>query len=236
MNTTDKRHTLFSPSMKLADILLSNYALLTVLPRFDIQLGFGEKSLSEICRKYNVNETFFLLVCNVYTFHEYLPDKIEISTLDIESLIGYLKRSHRYYMEDRIASIKQKLELMRSCCSGMHHDIIHSFFKEYEKEVVNHFNYEEEVVFPYIIALMKGETKVGYHIQQYEQNHSNIEDKLGDLKNIIIKYLPESCSSKERTDVLFDIFLFEEDLNKHSLIEDKILVPFVEEMEKKYEE
>lgn len=30
----ENRHTLFSPSMKLADIILKNYTLLSVLPRF----------------------------------------------------------------------------------------------------------------------------------------------------------------------------------------------------------
>jgi len=36
----------------------------------------------------------------------------------------------------------------------------------------------------------------------------------------------------ERVEVLNDIFHLTEDLNKHSLIEEKILVPFVESLEK----
>ena len=42
-------HILFFGKMKLADVLLTNYKLLLVLNRFDIHLGFGEKSVEEVC-------------------------------------------------------------------------------------------------------------------------------------------------------------------------------------------
>ena len=60
----------------------------------------------------------------------------------------------------------------------------------------------------------------------------NIEDKLGDLTNIILKYLPGDIMPKERISLLFDIFQLSSDLNTHAVIEDKILIPFVETLEK----
>lgn len=230
------KHSLFSSSMKMSDIILDNYALLTVLPRFGINLGFGEQSIGEVCRRRGVNEQFFLLVCNVSTFEEYLPDEQGIAELDATALINYLQSSHLYYMNEKIRSIERQLESMGGSCSDAHNHIINSFFGEYKNEIINHFRYEEQEVFPYVRALLSGDAHGDFHIDQYEQNHSNIEDKLSDLKNIIIKYLPESCSSELRNRVLFEIFLFEQDLVKHSLIEDKILVPFVSQLEKSYEQ
>lgn len=227
----DNNHALFSRSMKMADIVLQNYSLLSMLPRFDIQLGFGESSLADVCRRYGINENFFLLICNVYTFRDYLPADDELSKLDIGSLITYLQRSHKYYIEDKITTIEQKLDSMGECCPGNHHQIVCRFFDEYKREVINHFDYEEHTVFPYIRSLVDRGSDADFNIKQYEHNHSNIEDKLSDLKNIIIKYLPESCASKERNEVLLEIFMLEEDLNRHSLIEDKVLVPFVLKME-----
>ena len=72
-----------------------------------------------------------------------------------------------------------------------------------------------------------------YHISKFEDNHSNISEKLNDLKNIIIKYLPEEHSSALRFNLLNDIYAVESDLRKHSLIENKLLIPLVEIMEKK---
>ena len=125
---------------------------------------------------------------------------------------------------------------MSSHCEPQHRNVLQTFFNGYKNEVVSHFKYEEETVFPYIRGLMQKNVTVNYHINQFEENHTNIEEKLSDLKNIIIKYLPDSCASKEQNDVLFEIFQFEEEINTHTLIEDRILIPFVQEIEKRYGE
>ena len=188
-----------------------------------------------MCKLNNVDLDFFLLVCNTHTFSDYLPSKKQIRLLNIDSLINYLNRSHNYYINNRINDIKSKLTNLGQLCKSEHFHIINSFFEEYREEVIKHFQYEERVVFPYIVELVNGNTKDIFHIIQYEENHSNIDDKLSDLKNILIKYLPEEYDSKEREDLLTEIFLFEEDLTKHTIIEDKILIPFVTEIEKTYE-
>lgn len=225
---------LFSGSTKMADVILTDYRTLTLLPRFDIKLGFGEKTLCEVCAKHNINEHFFLLVCNIHTFDQYLPDREELVDIDINCMLQYLKKSHDYYINTRIASIERKLSAISVCGQGHHHKIIGKFFAEYKQEVLKHFDYEDDEVFPNIVALIKGD-KVDFHIDQYEENHDNIDDKLSDLKNIIIKYLSDDCSTEERNDILTDIFLFEEDLTKHTRIENKVLIPFVREIEQGYE-
>lgn len=231
----DNNYLRFSASMKMADAVLLNYTLVSVLPRFDIHLGFGDKTLSEVCRKYGVNESFFLMVCNIQTYDDYFPTDEELLHIDMGSLIDYLKKSHDYYTGHRIATIERRLESMTGGCEASHHAIMRKFFTEYRQEVIGHFDYEEQTVFPYVRELVAGRTSVNYHINQYEENHTNIDDKLSDLKNIIIKYLPESCSSEDRSDILTEIFLFEQDLEKHTRIEDKILIPLVRQIEKGYE-
>ena len=95
-------------------------------------------------------------------------------------------------------------------------------------------DYEEVTVFPYISNMVKGARPGDYEIGVFRENHSNIDDKLNDLKNIIMKYLPGDTLSDMRIRVLFGIFALEEDLSKHSLIEDKILIPLVMKLEQRY--
>ena len=38
-----------SPKMKMADAINQHHSLLTVLPRLGIPLGFGEKSVEQLC-------------------------------------------------------------------------------------------------------------------------------------------------------------------------------------------
>ena len=115
--------------------------------------------------------------------------------------------------------------------------LIDKFYDDYDNEVTSHFRYEEEIVFPYIESLTSGgvEERGCYCISQFGHNHSNINEKLNDLKNIIIKYLGEEYSSPLRFELLADIYRIEKDLQKHSLIENRLLVPLVEKLEKSHE-
>ncbi|MDR2085384.1 MAG: hemerythrin domain-containing protein [Bacteroidales bacterium] len=215
--------------MKLSEMLFDNYNLIFVLSRFGIKLGFGEKTVEEVCKKYGISTSLFLMVTNVTTFDNYYPDNDEINSLNLEELINYLHASHTYYREDRIKAIEEKLNDLY-LDNNDYKTIIGRFFSEYKNEVINHFDYEENIVFPYIKDLMHDKISVNYNINQFEKNHSNIEDKLDDLINILIKYIPEE-DDRKREDALFTIFIFAKDLNKHSLIENKILIPWVKQIE-----
>ncbi len=225
---------LFIASTKMADIILKNYTLLSLLPRFDIKLGFGEKSVSKLCAELGINHELLLMVCNINTFEGYMPSSEELSAIDVRDFIDYLTRSHNYYKDERILSIESKLAQIKGDSEQNHHTIIAKFFDEYKREVLKHFEYEDRVVFPYVKSLVSGGGDGEFDIEQYEKNHENIDDKLSDLKSIIIKYLPDSYPSAARIDILNDIFLFEDDLDKHTRIEERILIPMVKNIEAGY--
>lgn len=48
-----------------------------------------------------------------------------------------------------------------------------------------------------------------------------------------MKYIPDTCDMVLRNEVLYGIFRLEEDLKKHTLIEDRVLIPMVNRMEEK---
>ena len=65
-------------------------------------------------------------------------------------------------------------------------------------------------------------------------NSSSLEEKLNDLKNLLIKYLPSTIKSDFRKRLLFNLYQLEKDLDVHSYLEDKILIPLVEKLEAYY--
>jgi regulator of cell morphogenesis and NO signaling len=83
--------------------------------------------------------------------------------------------------------------------------------------------------------LLNGIKSSEYKIKEYESHHSDIDAALNDLKNIIIKYLPKDCTIEKCRDILLNLFMFEYDLSKHTLLEDKILISLVEHVEKENE-
>lgn len=223
--------SLYNSNMKMAELIQSDYKLLLLLPRFGMSLGFGDQTIEEYCKKRDISPALTLMICNVYSFDHYLPGNEDIARIDIRQLLLYLQRSHTYYLYNRLQNIEDILSEITKELSKQQAQLFDRFFEEYKNEVINHFEYEEQTVFPYILNMQEGLGANGYNIDIFEQNHTNIEDKLNDLKNIIIKYLPDHSENQKRISLLFNIFSLEEDLGKHTLIEDKILIPLVQKLE-----
>jgi len=159
-------------------------------------------------------------------------------------LISYLKETHKNYLGERIPYIAQLINQLIDEASAhkASYQLLQNFFLEYKKELTKHIEREENVVYPYVLQLEKAiATGViaddllnqvhTYSIMDYEEEHENVEEKLYDLKNIIIKYLPPTTNQNLCFTILHELFILEKDLNEHARIEDTIMVPKVEEME-----
>ena len=229
--------TIYNKRMKVADLLTSDSSLLSILQRLDIKLGFGEATINELCSRYGISVELFLMICNIYSFHEYNPHIDTLGKNDIKSITTYLRASHRYYTTVCFPAIHEGIHTLVKELDEVSRKLIDKFYDDYDNEIINHFKYEEEVVFPYIEKLMENNrpNDTQYRIGQFEENHSNINEKLNDLKNIIAKYLDEGYSSPQRFELLNTIYSVENDLRKHSLIENKLLIPLVENLENSHE-
>lgn len=221
----------FSPHMKMADLIIANHINLLVLGRFGIRLGFGDKTVEEVCQKYNVNTDLFVLICNIFYDHDFEATKQQIEACPANETVTFLKKSHQFYRTERLPEIRSDIQRLSATCTKAHGMALERFFDEYYQEIEKHLLYEDQVVFPYIEQLIEHHKNGEFAIKQFEDNHDNIEIKLDDLKNIIIKYIPESDNDELRKTLLDKLFIFEEDLNRHQLIEDKLLVPMVQLLE-----
>lgn len=153
-----------------------------------------------------------------------------LATLDVAGILGYLHASHLYYIETALPRLDRAMQaLIAATRNG---EILSRFFADYRREVDSHFAYEEQTVFPYVRSLLDGRRRKGFSILDFEDNHSDIEGKLSDLKSILTNHLPDDVPGEVRYEALYEIFRFEEDLLKHTLIEDHLFVPLVEKLER----
>lgn len=221
----------FSPHMKLADLIDMNWELLNVLSRMGIGLGFGENTISEVCARQKINVDSFLLICNIYTYQDYIPSAELIAGADPLTIVDYLHNSHSFYIDKLFSALERDINDMVGTCDELQKKIVAKFFADYKSQVENHFAYEEQVVFPYVRSLSAKDELQAYSIEQFEENHSNIDETLHDLKNIVMKYLPETCDTVLRNEVLYSIYSLEKDLERHTVIENNVLIPVVNRME-----
>ncbi|MBG0781164.1 MAG: hypothetical protein H0S84_02730 [Bacteroidales bacterium] len=230
--------------LKMAEVIHMNHHLLPVLNRFDIYLGFGERTVEAVCIDHKVNVDFFLEIVNTFHDSSYFPLR-HLQSFKASMLIDYLHKTHAYYLDVKIPEIGRYISeiAQTSDFEEIHRKLLKDFFNQYQHELTNHINKEEQGVYPYVLRLEKAlesedanaetiKELQQYSIIEYEKDHDDVEAKLFDLKNILIKYLPPVHNNKLLNLIVHEIFELERDLNNHGHIEDLILVPIVENMEK----
>ena len=223
----------FSTEMTVADLIDIDYGLLQVISRMGLDLKYAGLPVSEACRKCGIDPDTFILICNVYSFPDHVPSSDELARRDIQGIIAYLHSSHLYYMGQALRVLENSFDKLVAPFDERQKKVVLKFFTDYKEELDKHFAYEEEVVFPYIQALMRdGVRNSEYSIEQFEEHHENVEEKLEDMKNIVMKYLPGECSNDLRIMVLLSIYHLQDDLRRHTYVENNILVPIVGGLER----
>ena len=217
----------------MSDLICDNYSLLMVMSRFGLALGFGDKTVREVCQAQGVDYRTFLAVANFISEDQYTYSEDD-TDFSLTSLMDYLKRAHTYFLDFNLPAIRRKLIEALDYAGGADLSyLIMRFYDEYAKEVRRHMEYENEAVFTYVQGLMQGRLDEHYDIATFASKHNQIDAKLKELKNIIIKYYPAGQCNNLLNAVLFDIFNCEQDLASHCQVEDYLFVPAVTQMERK---
>ncbi len=225
-------YRIFTARDKMESLITTNYRLLNMLSRFGISLGVGDKSIEEVCKTNGVDCNTFLAVVNLFNNPESPQENPQFS---LEELINYLQKSHTYYLDYRLPAIRVALEKAIEGGGKQMQYLILNYFDDYAAEVARHMNQENEEVFPYLQKLLAsfngGEPlQGGKNPHIFSEQHNSIDVRLGELIDIIVKYYPGGATNELNT-VLYDIFVCQQDLESHNLIEDVLLVPKVKEME-----
>lgn len=158
----------------------------------------------------------------------------------IPDLVAFLRLSHDYYLNRKLPAIEQSIynlfredaqadPLMRFLCA---------FFVDYSRVLKAHIRLEERQLFPYIDGLVSGSLNAnlqafsGFNTQVFLDSHTDVEVELNRVRQVI------SLSLKDKEIPMpFRVFIhqleqFEADLWKHAMIEDEVLLPKVQELER----
>lgn len=216
----------------MSELIDADYHLLLLLNRLNISLGFGEKSVEAVCKENDFDTDCFLFLAN-YQSNKCITNIQEVfSKLPLAPFLRYLKNSHSYFLERRLPNIRRKLELVFPETDKALQTVVLDFFDNYTKEVLEHMRYEDDVVFPYVYSLIDKDANKQYSINIFEERHNDIEGKINDLKQILLKYVPGTTDQMLMVNVLTELYMSEEELEAHTFIEDNLVIPRVKEIEK----
>jgi regulator of cell morphogenesis and NO signaling len=236
---------MITKEMPMCQVLLEHHRLLPLFPRFGMKLGFGEKSVSEVCTAFGVDPGFFLEIANAYLDEAYDPEE-RLSAIPLGTMVGYLRSTHTYYQETALPAVEATIYrlLERSNLSGREIALVTRFFDDYKKEFMDHLFEEEQHVLPYILELERQSTLDQpdpafmdrlrtYSIREFEKGHDRLETSLQNLSRLIIKYLPPCEDFQLCQQVLDQLSSLVKDLTDHADMEDKVLIPKVADLEKR---
>ena len=226
-----KNQKMYEASDKMISLIRDNYNLLQSLGSFGISLGFGDKTVKQVCDDQNVDTNTFLSVVN-FTINGY-REMDDVSRLSVPTLLQYLKASHDYFIGFQLPFIRKELVDALDENDNLARLIL-KLYDEYSRSVTQHMKYEEKTVFPYVESLIAGKPMANYAIDMYSKHHGQESMKLRELKSIIIKYFPgDSLRNNQLSATLYDIYNNEEWLALHAEVEDKIFIPAIKCLEDK---
>ncbi len=216
---------------KLISIIRDNYNILQSLGSFGINLGFGDKTVREVCENEGVDTYTFLAVVN-FTINGY-RDYDDADRLSIPTLMKYLRASHAYYLEFQLPFIRRELQDVLDPENSLS-TLIMKLYDEYAHSIQLHMKYEERMVFPYVDNLLEGRLTSGYDIETFSKHHGQTDQKLRELKQILIKYLPsDGLRNNQLSATLYNIYNNEEWLSQHAEVEDHIFIPAIRRLEQR---
>jgi regulator of cell morphogenesis and NO signaling len=225
-----KNLKMYEASDKMITLIKDNYSVLQALGSFGINLGFGDKTVSETCEMNGVDTYTFLAVVNAQLndITNYEDDE----QISVPTLLHYLKASHTYYLDFQLPFIRRELQESISENDPLG-TLIMKIYNEYAQEIRRHMKYEEKTLFPYVESLLEGHPMSDYNIETFSKHHDQTDKTLRELKLMIIKYLPaDNLRNNQLTATLYDIYNNEEWLRQHAEVEDHIFTPAIKRLER----
>ena len=226
-----KNQKMYEPDDRMISIIRDNYNILQSLGCFGISLGFGDKTVKEVCEEQNVDTYTFLAVVN-FTINGY-RNFDDADRMSVPTLMQYLRASHDYYLDFQLPFIRKELVEALDEKDNLARLIL-KLYDEYAHTIRSHMKYEEKMVFPYVDALLNNKNTGNYDIETFSKHHPQIDQKVRELKSIIIKYLPsDGLRNNQLSATLYDIYNNEEWLSQHSMVEEEIFIPVIRRLEQR---
>lgn len=172
-------------------------------------------------------------------------DASKYDTFSLQTIVDYIRRTHRYYLSKKLLEIEQSIGILLRNYDGNHPllNVLHTFYGDYKKDLIEHIKAEEAHVLPYIDQLLKSETNTAavdvlrksnhVSLKSFVENHTDTEEDLSNVRNMIMQYQPPITNQTPYRILLTQLQLFERDLAVHALIEDHVLIPRALELEEK---
>ena len=206
---------------KVSDIVVHYPATVTVLNRFGIWLGVGDKTVGKICEEHHINACFFSAILNTYINKDYFPEKI-LDGFSAKEIVDYLSKTNSYYEHYQLPNIERHFQFLigKSRPQNNNLELMLKFFHEMKQELLNRIAYDREYRFPELLSQATGNS-----FERENDEQDTIEDKIDDLISMIVIHLQGDYDANLGYAVLIAIISLKKDITQNNRIRNRIMRP-----------
>lgn len=230
---------------RIGEVVANNFRSAQIFEEFGLDFCCGgKKSIDQSCKDKGIDENLVLEKLNKLEGEN--PTATHFLDWDAGFLIDYIINNHHSYIKKSIPGIKNHLKKVISAHGKKHPEIeeVNRLFETIEDDLIAHMRKEEMMLFPYIKKLndaAKGSVglpaapfgSVENPIKVMIDEHQRAGDEMANIRTLTNNYTaPDNACGTFR--VLYsELKDFEKDLHIHVHLENNILFPKAEELERK---
>ncbi len=225
---------LVTPETKLCDVIIEEPSVITVINRFGIALGVGDKSVRTICRQKDIDTNFFLTILNAYIYESFFPEN-GFDSFGAQEIIDYLKKTNQSYLRYQLPNIERHFKaLIDHSDKNNNLPLLLNLYNEVKEEITKRIDNDNNHWFAEILRHEKDVNPGNLTIKASDADSTtdSIEDKLSDLKNMFVIHLRGDYDRNLCHAVLFAIISLEKDIRQNNRIRNHILYPLAMALKK----
>tara|TARA_B100000886_G_scaffold339773_1_gene306278 strand:+ start:1414 stop:2175 length:762 start_codon:yes stop_codon:yes gene_type:complete len=231
-------------NQRIYNLVDKDFRYAKVLDSFGINFyQYPELTINQVCKIKDVNMDL-LLGYRLSLDESFELDFETLKTSPINLVIEYLKHNHSYFIKNKLPYIKgliSKLDVEEK---------LYPFFKDlkfifphFYEDFVDHILEEENFIFTHIQNLSKTKIKNIEHaklffalknisLKEIADEHKNEDSEMSGIRGLTKNYSIENIKNLHLKVIFQELKDFDDELEVHSDIENKILFPRAIELEK----
>ena len=227
----------------VAKIVAKNYKAADVFKKYEIDFCCGGNvSLAEACEKKKIN--FYDIQNELQNIDNQSDSNFDFDRWELDFLIDFIINQHHSYVVENIPLIIQYSDKVAKVHGENHPETIeiNKLFHEVAKELADHMQKEEKILFPFIKQMVKAKKEsipmppavfgtVKNPIRMMETEHETAGDIFKQIAKLSNNYQPPLGACTTFRVLYAKLKEFEADLHKHVHLENNILFPKASEME-----
>lgn len=211
---------LIKPSSQLNEIIAREPSVIQVMNRFGIFLGIGDSTIEAICADKKLDTDFFVTILNTFTNEDYFPEK-HLRSINPLVIVDYLRLTDGSYLQFQLPNIERHFaSLLQHSGTANNLRLMKTFFNEVKNDVTAFINNDIDSWFDNI-----DNWSVANRDDRVHDDGKAIEEKISDLRNMMIMHLQGEYDPNLCYAVIVAIIAFEKDFRQNNRIRNRILLP-----------